>query len=101
MIWHALTTPSPDGGKNFRIDIVDEIHAMALVLNFLLPLGVLAFAVSTGIKIHMKTLQPFSTVIALAGLTGVFACVLAMYGAFVAMHPGVNLWRQIWWRFGT
>jgi len=73
---------------------------MSAVLNLGLPVAVVALRTSTVLKIHSKTFQPFSLAIATAGLIGVFACALAMYGCFDAMHPGVNLWRQIWWRFG-
>ena len=98
MMWHVLSTPLPAG--QHRIDLLDEIDAMAFILNVGLPVAVVALCFSTLIKIRTRTLQLLSLVTAMAGLIGVFACAFAMYGCFVAMTPGVHLWRQIWWRFG-
>jgi len=99
VMWHVLTTPLPKG--EHRIDLVDEIETMASILNLILPVGIISLLISTIVKIRDRTLEPFSAAVALAGSVGVFACAIAMYGAFVAVHPGINLWSKIWWRFGT
>jgi len=97
VILHALGTPLPKG--EHRIDLVDEIDVMALVLNFILPLAAAALAISTAIKIRSKTLQPFNLVLNLSSLVGMFACVVGVYGLFVAVHRPINLWSRIWWMF--
>ncbi len=94
-IWHWLTVPN----KQFRIDIVDEIHYMALLLNVGLPVALLTLAASMALKIRRKSFDLLPFLLAGSGVIGVSACALAMYGCFVASHPGVNLWSQIWWRF--
>jgi hypothetical protein len=99
LIWHALTAPLPRGEQ--RIDLVDEINTMALILNLALPVAVLAFLFSAGIKLRTRTLQPLSAAVVLSGIVGVFACALVMYASFLPMLPGVNLWHRIWWRFGS
>lgn len=96
-IWHSLTVPH----TGFRMDIVDEVHSMALVLNLELPVALVTLAASTAIKISKKSFHLLSFLFACAGALGVSACALAMYSCFVAAHPGVNLWSRIWWRFTT
>ena len=96
---HALGTPLPKG--EHRIDLVDEIDAMAFILNLVLPLGTIALAISTAIRVRLKTLHPLSLVVSLSALVGMFACATGVYGLFVAIHPGVNLWSRIWWRFAS
>jgi len=98
-MWHVLTTPLPEG--EHRIDLVDQIGAMAGILNLALPVGLVSLIFSTTAKIRARKFEPFSVIIALAGFVGVFACAIVMYGCFVAMHPGVHLWSRIWWRFGA
>jgi hypothetical protein len=94
-IWRGMTVPS----NQHRFDIVDEIHNMALLLNVGLPVALLTLAASTTFKILRKSFELIPFLLASAGALGVSACALAMYGCFVAGHPGVNLWSQIWWRF--
>src|SRR5437660_10238874 len=86
-VWHGLTVPA--GEK--RIDIVDEIHNTALLLNAGLPAALLALAASTTLKILRKGFDLLPFLLASAGAIGVSACALAMYSCFVAAHPGVNL----------
>ena len=93
-IWHWMTVPN----KRFQIDIVDEIRYTARVLNVGLPAAILTLAASTAVKISRKRFDLLSFLLAAAGVAGVSACALAMYSCFVAAHPGVNLWSQIWWR---
>jgi hypothetical protein len=99
MILHGLATPLPKG--EIRMDLFDEIQSMKGLLNGLLPLAGLALALSAGIKIRAKTLRPLALALGLAAIVGVFACTAATYSLLVAMHPGVNLWTLIWWRFGS
>jgi ABC-type Na+ efflux pump permease subunit len=96
---HALGTPPPKG--EHRIDLVDEIDAMALILNLILPLGIVALAISTGIKTRCRTLRPLSLVLSLSALVGMFACAIGVYGLFVAMNRPINLWSRIWWMFNS
>jgi hypothetical protein len=97
-ILHELATPLPKG--QVRIDMMFEISTMESILNVALPLGSVALGASACIKIRAKTVQPISVALAAAGLAGVSACAIAMYGMLVTAHAGINLWSNIWWRFG-
>jgi hypothetical protein len=96
---HALGTPLPKG--EHRIDLVDEIDVMVLVLNLVVPLATAALAISTAVKMRANTLQPLSFLVSLSALVGVFACALGVYGLLVAVHRPVNLWSRIWWMFSS
>ncbi len=94
---HALGIPLPKG--EHRIDLVEEIDTMALILNLILPLGIVALAISTGIRIRCRTLCPLSLVLSLSALVGMFECAIGVYGLFVTVHRPINLWSRIWWMF--
>jgi hypothetical protein len=98
MILHEVTTPLPKG--TIRIDLMYEISVIGFILNFLLPLAFVALIGSMTLKMRAKTVQPFSVAVAAAGLTGVTACAIAMYSMLATAHAGINLWSDIWWRFG-
>jgi len=94
-VWQGLTVPT----AQHRFDVVDEIRNMALLLNVGLPVALLTLAASTALKIFRKSFDLLPFLLACAGAVSVSVCALAMYSCFVAAHPGVNLWSQIWWRF--
>jgi hypothetical protein len=76
---------------------VAEIDYMALVLNVAFPAALFTLVAATVIKIKRKSFHPLGFIMFAALLLGVCACAMAMYGGYVAAHPGANLWSRIWW----
>ena len=76
---------------------VAEMDYMALVLNLAFPAALFTLAASAMIKIKRKSLHPACFLRSAGLVLGVCACALAMYGGYVAAHPGANLWSRIWW----
>jgi hypothetical protein len=99
MVMHALGTPLPEGGH--RIDLVPEVDQMRFILNVVLPITAAALLLSIGVKIRSRTVQPLMFILNAAALVGVFACAVALFRLFVAMHRPLNLWSQIWWMFNS
>ena len=87
-VWH----------QNLRlVHSVAEMDYMASVLNVALPAALLALTASATIKIWRKNFQLLSFVLMAGVFLVVSACALALYGGYVAAHPGANLWSRIWW----
>jgi hypothetical protein len=96
----SLATPvDPETQVRFHIDIVDEIHRMAAILNVGLPSVVLSLLVFTRVKFWTKTLQVFPLALASVASVSISACALAVWYLFISAHPGAPLWPMVWWRF--
>jgi len=97
LVIRSMVTPLPPG--HMRLDYDGEITLMKLVLNVGFPVALLAVAALGWHAYRSRVVRPFSGVLVLAALVGVFGCALAAWNGLVAIHgPEINLWSQIWWR---
>jgi hypothetical protein len=96
----SLCTPlDPKTQVRFQIDVVDEVHRMAAILNVGLPAIVISLACFAALKLWLKRPQFFPLMLALAAAVSVSVCALAVWHMFVSTHPGAPLWPMVWWKF--
>jgi hypothetical protein len=89
----------PKTHVRFHLDVVDEIHRTAAILNVGLPAIVVSLACFAALKLWLKRPQLFPLVLAAAAAVSVSACALAVWYIFVSVHAGAPLWPMVWWKF--
>jgi hypothetical protein len=90
----SLGMPEPPGVFRFCLNF--EIGVMAVLLNFGLPLGILAVGTLAWMTIRAKAFDGFSITLPILALVGVFASSVAACVAIDAY--GVDFWSRIWWK---